>query len=226
MKPGRVYGGGPVDNVAQAAFARGVEALGLTLSAEVFSGLEIWMSELLKWNQRVNLTAIIQPLEVVEKHMLDSLTVLPEIAGATSLLDLGAGAGLPGIPLAVALPSLSVTMVDAVNKKVAFLKHVIVKMGVGGRVRAVHLRATGSPLTEGLAKAEVVIARALMDVRQWVPFAAPYLAPGGRLVAMLARQPPAAGLEELAHRNGLRLVSVRNFTLPLSGDPRSIAVFG
>ena len=214
-----------MDNAAHLAFREGAQRLGLNLHSGVFPALEVWVDELLKWNARVNLTAITQPFEVVEKHLLDSLAVLPEVAGATSLLDLGAGAGLPGIPLAVALPGLSVTMVDAVNKKVAFLKHAVVKLGLGPRVRAVHLRAAGSPVAEGLGLAEVVIARALMDVEQWVPFALPYLAPRGRLVAMLARPPAREKLDGLARTHGLVLSDLRNFTLPASGDPRSVAVF-
>jgi 16S rRNA (guanine527-N7)-methyltransferase len=225
MKPEAVSERGPVDKTAQIAFEQGAARLGLDLRPEVFPALQIWVDELLKWNARVNLTAITQPLEVIEKHLLDSLAVLPEVAGATTLLDLGAGAGLPGIPLAVALPSLSVTMVDAVNKKVAFLKHVVVKLGLAPRVRALHLRAAGAPEAETIALSEVVIARALMDIEQWVPFALPYLAANGRLVAMLARPPTQEKLEQIASAHGLRLASLRSFTLPASGDPRAVAVF-
>lgn len=214
-----------MDKAALQAFGEGASKLGLVLGSGVLPGLEIWADELLKWNAKVNLTAVTQPLEVVEKHLLDSLAVLPEVAGATTLLDLGAGAGLPGIPLAVAMPTLSVTMVDAVNKKVAFIKHVVVRLGLASRVRALHLRAAGAPGSEGLVPAEVVIARALMDVDQWVPFALPYLAQNGRLVAMLARPPGREKLEQLADAHGLRLGSLRSFTLPFSGDPRSVAVF-
>jgi 16S rRNA (guanine527-N7)-methyltransferase len=214
-----------VDKTARTAFETGAAKLGLDLVPGTFGALEIWADELLKWNARVNLTAITAPLEIVEKHLLDSLAVLPEVAGATTLLDLGAGAGLPGIPLAVALPDISVTLVDAVNKKVAFIKHVVVKLGLAKRVRAVHLRAAGAPASEGLALAEVVIARALMDVEQWVPFALPYLAPGGRLVAMLARPPSREVLEQLAGKHRMRVASLRSFTLPSSGDPRAVAVF-
>lgn len=214
-----------MDNSVQSAFSEGALKLGLGLAPQVQRSLETWVEELLKWNAKVNLTAITHPREVVDKHLLDSLAVLPEVAGATSLLDLGAGAGLPGIPLAVALPSLSVTLVDAANKKVAFLKHVIVRLQLAGRVRAVHLRAAGEPTAEGLAQAEVVIARALMEVRTWVPFALPYLAPNGRLIAMLGPAPTEASLRELAQRHGLRLASLRAFNLPLSGDPRSVVSF-
>ncbi len=214
-----------MDKVAGDAFRAGAEKLGLDLRTDVFTALEGWVDELLRWNARVNLTAITAPLEVVEKHLLDSLAVLPEVANATSLLDLGAGAGLPGIPLAVASSGLSVTMADAVNKKVAFIKHSIAKLGLAKRVRGVHVRAAGSPMTEGLAMAEVVIARALMDLDRWVPFALPYLAQNGRLVAMLARLPAAEALDALGAKHGVAVASVRSFTLPASGDPRSVVVF-
>lgn len=216
-----------MDKAARQKLEEGARALGLALPEGAFGTLELWADELLKWNAKVNLTAIIDPGEVVEKHLLDSLAVLPDVAGATSLLDLGAGAGLPGLPLAIALPSLtSVTLVDAVNKKVAFVKHIGARLGLSPRVRAVHLRAEGQPDREGIARAEVVIARALMEVSAWVPFALPYLADGGRLVAMLARPPPKEELEALAGKHGLRLTSLRTWALPFSGDPRSVAVFG
>ncbi len=214
-----------MDKEAQIAFEQGALRLGLNPGGHVWPALEVWVDELLKWNAKVNLTAITQPLEVVEKHLLDSLSVLPEVAGAATLLDLGAGAGLPGIPLAIALPELAVTMVDAVSKKVTFLKQVIVKLGLVPRVRAVHVRAAGLLEAEKLSQAEVVIARALMDLDQWLPFALPYLAPGGRLVAMLARPPSMKSLTELAQQYGLRVASLRSFTLPSSGDPRTVASF-
>lgn len=214
-----------MDKAARAQLEDGALRLGLKLSAETLTGLEGWADELLKWNAKVNLTAITDPAQVVEKHLLDSLAVLPEVAGATSLLDLGAGAGLPGLPLALAQPDLAVTLVDAVNKKVAFLKHVAARLGLVPRVRALHLRAAGRPDQEGVGRAEVVIARALMDVESWVPFALPYLADGGRLVAMLARPPAEAALAQLGAQHGLTLASLRTFALPFSGDPRSIAVF-
>jgi 16S rRNA (guanine527-N7)-methyltransferase len=214
-----------VDKPAYDAFSQGAGLLGLHLAPEVGPVLGGWVDELLKWNAKVNLTAVTDPLEVVEKHLLDSLAVLPEVVGATSLLDLGAGAGLPGIPLAVALPDLRVTLVDAVNKKVAFIKQSIAKLGLSPRVRALHLRASGDPVGEGVEQAEVVIARALMDIERWVPFALPYLLPNGRMVAMLARPPADAALGEIAGRHGLVLRSLRRFTLPYSRDPRSVAVF-
>lgn len=190
--------------------SEGVKKLGLSLPNGAERQLTAFANELLKWNQKVNLTAITAPDEVVDKHLLDSLAVLPEVSGAGRLLDLGAGAGLPGIPLAVALPGLEVTLVDAVAKKVGFMKHVIAMLGLAGRVKAVHARALGDPAKEGLPLADVVISRALMEVEGWRALARAYVAPGGRIVAMLGQtQDPGA----------------RRYALPLSGDPRAVSVF-
>lgn len=184
-----------------------------------------YATELLRWNDKVNLTAITRPAEVVEKHLLDSLAVVEEVRGAATLLDLGAGAGLPGIPLAVWLPDLRATLVDAVSKKVAFMKSGAVKAGVAGRVRAEHVRAEGARDKERLPQAELVISRAFMDVGPFLALAARYVAPGGRVVVMLGQAPSEDELRRLGERAGLTFVSRRTFVLPFSGDPRGVAVF-
>lgn len=214
-----------VDNSASALLESGLTTLGVTLPPGGRDALLAWADELLKWNPKVSLTAITRPDEVVDKHLLDSLTVLPEVRGATHLLDLGAGAGLPGIPLAVALPDLRVTLVDAVAKKVAFLKSAAVKAQVAPRVKALHARAEGQPQTEGIPLADCVISRAFMDVGPFLALARHYVTPGGRVVTMLGQTPPAEALEALAAAARCTLVSRRTLTLPGSGDPRGVAVF-
>lgn len=213
-----------MDNSAS-LLSSGLEKLGLELPSEAQARLLAYASELLKWNEKVSLTAITRPDEVVEKHLLDSLAVLPEVTGS-SLLDLGAGAGLPGIPLAVALPSLHCTLVDAVAKKVSFMKAGAVKAGVATRVRAIHARAEGNAEKEGLPCVDCVISRAFMDVGPFLLLARHYLAPGARVVTMLGQTPPEETLQKNAEAAGLKLLSRRTFALPFSGDPRGVAVFG
>lgn len=203
----------------------GLGALGLTLGPPAVDRLWAYAEALLRWNEKVNLTAITNPTEVVDKHLLDSLAVVPEVAGASTLLDLGAGAGLPGIPLAVALPELKCTLVDAVAKKVAFMKTGAVNAGVTGRVRAIHQRVAGRPASEGLPQAEVVISRAFMEVGAFVALAVHYVAPGGWVVAMLGKPPPMAELSAIGRSAGVDLVTLREFKLPLSGDARAVASF-
>lgn len=214
-----------VDNSSR-LLAQGLAELALAdLPDDLAPRLLAWAAELLKWNEKVSLTAITRPEEVVDKHLLDSLAVLPEVRGASHLLDLGAGAGLPGIPLAAALPQLQATLVDAVAKKVAFMKSAAVKAGVTPRVKALHARAEGHPQKEGLPVVDLVISRAFMDVGPFLQLARHYLAPHGRVVCMLGQTPPAEALAALAADAGLALHSRRTFTLPLSKDPRGVAVF-
>jgi 16S rRNA (guanine527-N7)-methyltransferase len=216
-----------VDNSSATLLAEGLERLGLPLPPGAQSALLAWADELLKWNAKVSLTAITRPAEVVDKHLLDSLAVIPEVAGSAHVLDLGAGAGLPGIPLAVALPDLRVTLVDAVSKKVAFIKSAAVKAQVAPRVKALHARAEGQPATEGIPTADCLISRAFMDVGPFLQLARHYLADteGARVVTMMGQTPSEEVLRQLATDAGLQLKSRRTFTLPVSGDPRGVAVF-
>ena len=213
-----------MDKSPLALLQNGLPRLGVTLAPGVDEALWVYASILLKWNEKVNLTAITRPDEVVEKHLLDSLAVLPEVIGRT-VLDLGAVAGLPGIPLALARPELEVTLVDTVGKKVAFMKNAVAAVGLAGRVRPMHARAEGSPRGEKLPTAEVLISRAFMDVGAWLLLARHYLAPGGRVVSMLGQTPSEESLRSVAADAGLQLVSRRLYQLPFSGDPRGVAVF-
>ncbi|MCY1029964.1 16S rRNA (guanine(527)-N(7))-methyltransferase RsmG [Corallococcus sp. BB11-1] len=204
--------------------AAGCSALGVTVGEDVGPRLQRLMAELLKWNAKVNLTAITAPEEVLEKHFLDSLAVLPEVTGATTLLDLGAGAGFPGLPLKLVLPTLGVTLVDAVGKKVAFIKAAAARLGLTG-VRGLHARAEGKPETEGIPKAQVLIARAFMDLPDWLALAPAYVEEGGRVVAMLGKPQTDAELAARAGERSLRVVSARSYRLPFSGAERQVAVF-
>ena len=211
----------PVEQVVE-----GLSAMGLQVGEDVPARLWAYAEELLKWNAKVNLTAITKVPEVVEKHLLDSLAVLPEVGEGGTLLDLGAGAGLPGIPLAIARPGLQVTLVDAVAKKVMFMKNAIARAGLAGRAKAAHLHLDGQPEREGLARADTLISRAFRDVAPWLELAAAYRAPGGRVVAMVGQRPDAASWKPVAERHGLRLWSERTYQLPFTGDPRGVLVFG
>lgn len=178
---------------------------------------------LLAWNRKVNLTAITDPAELAEKHLVDSLALVPEVRGAATLLDIGSGAGLPGIPLAIALPSLSVTCCDAVAKKVAFVKAVSAELDL--QVRGVAARAGGDPEREGLPLAEVVVSRAFAEPVRWLPLARHYLAPGGRVLATLGREADEEALRRAGEAEGLVLVALRRFELPGSLSRRAVATF-
>ncbi len=201
----------------------GLEALGIPLPAGATEKLERYADRLLAWNRKVNLTAITDPADLAEKHLVDSLALVPEVAGAATLLDVGSGAGLPGIPLAVALPGLSVTCCDTVAKKVAFVKAVSAELDLP--VRGVAVRAGGEPEKEGLPRAAVVVSRAFADPDRWLPLAARYVAKGGVVLATLGREADEAALRAAGDAAGLELVGLRRFALPQSGAQRAVARF-
>ncbi|HVE84549.1 MAG TPA: 16S rRNA (guanine(527)-N(7))-methyltransferase RsmG [Myxococcales bacterium] len=198
----------------------GARKLDLEVSQSAADLLRRYAAELLRWNARVNLTAITDPEEVVEKHLLDSLAIAPEVAGARSLLDVGCGAGLPGLPMKVFSPELSVVLVDAVAKKIGFVKAVAAGLGLQG-VTALHRRLEGHPEAEGVAPAEVVVSRAFANLETFVPLARAYAAPGGRIIAMLGKAPAPAPAASAAFQPA----SLRRYSLPFSGAERHVAVF-
>jgi 16S rRNA (guanine527-N7)-methyltransferase len=204
-----------------AQLLEGAKCLGMALPDGAAEPLLEYLAELLRWNQKVNLTAIRDPAQALEIHLLDSLAVWPEVRGARTLLDLGAGGGLPGLVLKLLEPSIELVLVDSVAKKVGFLKHAIAALGLKG-ARAVHARVEGSPDAEGLARAEVVISRAFKDLPDWVALGSKYVAPGGRLIAMMGKAPTDP--EAVAQQHGFARVTLRGYALPFSGATRHVAV--
>jgi 16S rRNA (guanine527-N7)-methyltransferase len=197
----------------------GAGSLGVQVPLEAEEGLFWLASELLRWNAKVNLTAIVHPIEVLDKHILDSLGVVPALLpGAARLLDAGTGAGFPGLPIALVRPELEVWLVDSVAKKVGFLKHAIAQLELAPRVRALHQTLAGVPLSEGISEMDVAVSRALREVPAWASLAAPYLRPGGQLLAM------AGGGFEAPRLPGFLGPDVRRFSLP-SGAGRTVLAY-
>jgi len=195
----------------------GSRALGLSLIPAQADALSWMAGELVRWSSRINLTAILDPIEMADKHILDSLSVLRALPpGPLEVLDAGAGAGFPGLPLGIAREDLSVTLVDAVAKKVGFLKHVIAHLGLAPRIRAIHRTLQGNPTREGLATVDVAVSRALAEPARWATLASPYLRPGGTLVVMAGSDAPATPLP------GWTGPTVDRFRLPLTGDGRTL----
>jgi 16S rRNA (guanine527-N7)-methyltransferase len=146
--------------------------------------LASYLRLLARWNQAYNLTSIRDPAGMATRHIGDSLTVLPFLAG-DRVLDVGAGAGLPGIPVAVARPAVRVTLLDSQIKKARFLHQAVAELGLGN-AEAVHARVEDYRPVQPFT---TIICRAFASLAEFVAAASRLLAPGGRLVAMKGRLP-------------------------------------
>ena len=164
---------------AGGTLAQGLATLGVPLEASQRERLMQYVGLLEKWNKIYNLTAVRGANNIVIHHLLDSLAVLPHIAGRT-ILDVGSGAGLPGIPLAVACPRSSVTLLDANQKKAAFLRQAVIELELhNAEVVCARVEAWRPP-----APFDVVISRAFSDLRKFLELASRLCGPRGIMAAM------------------------------------------
>jgi 16S rRNA (guanine527-N7)-methyltransferase len=161
------------------ALMRGVAELQLDLPREVGERLMKYLALLEKWNRVYNLTAVREARHMVTHHLLDSLSVVPYVRAKT-LLDLGSGAGLPGIPLALALPQTRVTLLDANQKKAVFLRQVKIEL----ELENVEIACARAEAWQPAERFEVVISRAFSDLRKFVALAGRLCTKEGILAAM------------------------------------------
>ena len=165
----------------------GCRELGISLDEHQQEQFARYSATLADWNQRVNLTSIVEPEAVQTLHFLDSLTVagaLPtETLQSGRVLDVGAGAGLPGVPLKIIFPNISLVLLEATGKKVTFLRHLVDHLGLGD-VEVQHGRAEDLANDSALRESfDVVLARSLAKMAALVELTLPFLRPGGLLVA-------------------------------------------
>ena len=168
--------------------ARAAEA-GIPLTAEQIGQFSVYHEILLDWNTRMNLTALTALEDVAVKHIIDSLTAYDAALfdGARTLIDVGTGAGLPGIPLAVYAPHLTVTLLDALNKRVRFLTEVTAAMGLQN-VRCIHARAEEAARTaEHRAAYDIAVSRAVARLPVLLEYTLPFVRVGGTLLALKGR---------------------------------------
>lgn len=181
----------------------GATELGVALGCAQITTLLDFLTLLERWNRAYNLTAVRDPVQMVPRHLLDSLSIVPFIHGKT-LLDVGSGAGLPGLVLAIALPRLEVTLLDPALKRTRFLAHVIRELGLGN-VCVERARVEDFvPRT----RFDSVTSRATVALDILVDAALPLLGANGRLVAMLGKFPTTDGLQIPAHHE-LRIESLK-----------------
>ncbi len=168
--------------MSQISLAAGLAKLGLNLPDDAQQKLLAFRDLLLKWNKTYNLTALRDPAQAISHHLLDSLAILPHV-GDGNLLDVGSGGGLPGIPLAIARPDLSVSMVDTVQKKTTFLQQAVIELALRN-VTVHHAR-----VEEMQGQYAQISARAFAEIGLFISLTRHLLAPNGRWLAMKGVRP-------------------------------------
>jgi 16S rRNA (guanine527-N7)-methyltransferase len=196
--------------------AAGAAELGLALDVVQLDQLLGLLDLVSEWNRKINLTAILEPRAMVEKHLLDSLTVQPWIAGP-SVTDVGTGAGFPGLPLAIANPELRFTLLDSTGKKIRFVEHAARTLGLD-HVQAICARAENF---RPAAPSQTVVARALGAVPEFVTRAGHLCAATGLLLAMKGRDPTA---ELIDLPRSWRVRAVERLRVPGLADERHLVI--
>ncbi len=186
-----------------ALIGAGARAFGLELRSEHTAQMARHAVQLLAWNRVTNLTRVTAPAAMACHHYLDSLAAAAFIPPGAALLDIGSGAGFPGIPLHLVCPGLHTTLIDASRKKVSFLRQVIRELKLTG-IAALHVRAEDlAGRRGGASRFTVVTSRALGGIEPFVRMGLPLLADGGRILAMRGQMAvkEVSALERAA-RNG------------------------
>jgi 16S rRNA (guanine527-N7)-methyltransferase len=200
----------------------GAEVLGIELSREILSQFGVYLRELQTWNTRVNLTGLKSARDMVIKHFLDSLAVLPFLDEAPSLADLGSGAGFPGLVLKLARPDLTLTLVESRGKKVAFLEYLVALWQLPG-VEVIQTHLTPKLAREWGPRFAMVLSRATFSLERFLELAAPLLLPRGRALALKGPELPRQEIEAARQRLAalqLRDLEFQEKRLPVTGEAR------
>jgi 16S rRNA (guanine527-N7)-methyltransferase len=201
----------------------GSKELGIALSIEQVNLFFVYLAELKKWNRKINLTAITEERDTVIKHLLDSLSYIKVFTPAPGLrlLDMGSGAGFPAIPLKIATPDISITMVESVKKKASFLRHIVRTLPLTGvEVLDKRMEELPEPYHSSF---DLVTARAFAEMPEALGHGVKFLKPAGLMI--LSRGPEETISDQDLDKAGVKVEQRLELTLPHSDYKRAIWVF-
>jgi 16S rRNA (guanine527-N7)-methyltransferase len=205
---------------------KGARTFGIDVDERAMEAFELYLTELLKWNRKINLTAIRSEKGIVLKHYLDSLSVYPYLPERSFILDIGSGAGFPGIPLKIIQPAFEVTLIDSIRKKVDFQRHIIRRLGLKG-TEAIHGRVQDNGILRDLGgRFDIILSRAFSDLQTFLVLGFPFLKAGGTVISMKSEVDPDE-MRRLAETEGIRyrLQKTIPLILPFSSFKRTILLF-
>ncbi|MCI6232916.1 MAG: 16S rRNA (guanine(527)-N(7))-methyltransferase RsmG [Selenomonas sp.] len=202
------------------------EAASLSLSEDQILKFTRYDALLVDWNERMNLTAITEPRDVAVKHMIDSLTAYDKklFDGAPTVIDVGTGAGFPGVPLKIFDPSIRLTLMDSLAKRLAFLEAVVEDLGLTG-VTCVHARAEDAAREQQhRERYDIAVSRAVARLPVLLEYTLPFVKKGGHLIALKGRtaEEEATDAKRALKLLGGRLETIRPVTLPGLSDKRAV----
>lgn len=207
---------------------QGCLQLGINLALDAAEMFLKYLEELKLWNQKINLTAITSDREIVLRHFLDSLCLYKSIkrleTDNLTLLDIGAGAGFPGLPLKIIDPGLDITLMDSIEKKVFFMRHVIRRLGLGKGVKAVCGNAGSREILSAYGPAfDVITSRAVASLKDLLPISLPLCKINGHIIAI--KGPAYADeLKELEIK-GVSTPAIKEIQAPFEERINYIVVF-
>ena len=202
------------------------EKIDISLNEEQIKQYYEYMNLLIDWNKKINLTAIIEPSDIILKHFVDSATILKYIKDNESIVDVGTGAGFPGIPIKIANSTLNITLLDSLNKRINFLNEVIQENNLE-KIQTVHSRVEDfGNNTKYREKFEVATSRAVANLSVLAEYMLPLVKVGGRCICMKGSE-----IEEELEKSknainllGGKITKVEQFKLIDSDNTRNIVI--
>lgn len=200
----------------------GARLLGVSLDACMIEAFEGFLEELTKWNQKMNLTALREDRSIIVRHFLDSLTLVSHLPKDSSVLDMGSGAGFPGIPLGIVRSDLEIVLLEASRKKTYFHRKVIRSLNLSG-IESVWGRSDQAEIKAELGgRFDVVVSRAVMPLESFLQEAIDFVRPEGMIVAMGGENVDVPCLSSSLH---LRLDKTVSLDLPFDQTRRHLLFF-
>ena len=207
---------------------QGARLLEIELRDEQLALFDLYQSELLKWNAKTNLISEKTAGEIVTRHFLDSLTAAKFITNPKArMVDIGCGAGFPGIPLKIAMPSIQLYLLETNRKKVSFLKHIIRALNLE-ETQTIHDRTENVLRTDTWKeKFDIVISRAAFKLPDLLPLGQYFLVPDGLLITLKGQDVAAELDTALTGGNASKIYQIYQYdiNMPLLGPPRKIIIF-
>lgn len=200
------------------------QEIGYTLQEEQLEQFFTYKELLIEWNKKMNLTAIEQEEDIITKHFIDSLSIASYIPDTTKIIDIGTGAGFPGIPLKILKKDLSITLLDSLNKRITFLEEVIRNLSLEN-IQAVHARAEELAHKEEYREQyDIAVSRAVAPMHTLLEYMLPYVKIGGKCICMKGPnlQEESKDLQNCLETLGGKIEKIEEIVLPKTEIKRNI----